>query len=154
MVSSLQERYAPNGVCFGCGPKNSHGLRLKSVTMGDTVTASWKPKKEHAAFANYGSGGVISVLMDCNGNWAATVGLMKDRHLPAPPGTVTSEISVKFLKPSPVDERWELSAWATRIEGDRVTTKGELKVGGVVTATSTGVYVAVKPSHPAFDRWH
>ncbi len=152
-MESLQDRYAPNGVCFGCGPKNASGLRLKSVLVQDAVVASWQPRQEHAAFGNFGSGGVVSVLMDCNGNWACTMALMRERHLGTPPGTVTSELSVKFLLPSPVDRVWELSAKATKVDGDWVTAAGELRVAGVLTATSTGVYVAVKPSHPAYDRW-
>jgi acyl-coenzyme A thioesterase PaaI-like protein len=154
MVDSLQDKYAPNGVCFGCGPRNSRGLKLKSVPLGDAVVADWRPKPHHVAFGKFGSGGIISVLMDCHGNWAATYALMKSRNLPSPPGTVTSEYTVKFLRPSPMDKVWRLSARATRVEGDRVNVSGELKVDGVVTATMTGLFVAVKESHPAFYRWH
>lgn len=154
MVVSLQDKYAPNGVCFGCGPKNRHGLRLKSVPLGDAVVAEWKPKPHHIAFGKFGSGGIISVLMDCQGNWAATYALMNSRNMRSPPGTVTSEYTVKFLCPSPIDKKWRLSARATRVEGDRVNVSGELKVDGILTATMTGLFVAVKKSHPAFYRWH
>ncbi len=154
MTASLQDRYAPHSACFGCGPKNLHGLRLKSVPNGDAVVSTWQPKLEHIAFGGFGSGGIISVLMDCQGNWASAYALMSARRLSTPPGTVTAEYTVKFLKPSPIDEKWELSARATRIDGDRVTATGELKVGGVVTATMTGLFVAVKEAHPAFHRWH
>ncbi|HYA56088.1 MAG TPA: PaaI family thioesterase [Nitrososphaerales archaeon] len=154
MAGSLQDEYAPNGVCFGCGPKNRYGLKLKSVPLGDSVVAEWKPKPHHIAFGKFGSGGIISVLMDCQGNWAATYALMKSRDLSSPPGTVTSEYTVKFLRPSPIDKKWQLSARATKVEGDRVNVSGELKVDGTVTATMTGLFVAVKESHPAFYRWH
>jgi len=154
MAGSLQDEYAPNGVCFGCGPKNRYGLKLKSVPLGDSVVAEWKPKPHHIAFGKFGSGGIISVLMDCQGNWAATYALMKSRDLSSPPGTVTSEYTVKFLRPSPIDKKWQLSARATKVEGDRVNVSGELKVDGTVTATMTGLFVAVNESHPAFYRWH
>lgn len=154
MPDSLQDRYAPHGVCFGCGPKNRHGLRLKSVPYGDAVVADWKPKPHHVAFGNFGNGGIISVLMDCQGNWAAAFALMKRRHLRTPPGTVTSEYTVKFLRPSPIDGKWRLSARATKVDGDGVHVSGDLKVDGAVTATMTGLFVAVKESHPAFYRWH
>jgi acyl-coenzyme A thioesterase PaaI-like protein len=154
LAESLQDTYAPHGVCFGCGPKNKQGLRLKSVPFGDAVVAEWKPKPHHVAFGNVGNGGIISVLMDCHGNWAAAYALMKSRDLPSPPGTVTAEYTVKFLKPSTIDKKWQLSAWATKMDGDTVSVSGELKVGGDVTATMTGTFVAVKQSHPAFYRWH
>jgi acyl-coenzyme A thioesterase PaaI-like protein len=152
-LESLQDRYAPNSVCFGCGPKNSVGLRLKSVPSGDSVVADWTPRKEHVAFENFGSGGIISVLMDCHGNWAGTYALMKARGLPSPPGTVTAELNVKFLRPSLIEGRWRLIAKATEIDGDRVRVAGELRVDDVVTATMTGLFVAVKEGHPAFHRW-
>ena len=154
MSENLQDKYAPNGMCFGCGPKNSHGLRLKSVPLGDAVVSTWQPRPEHVAFGKFGSGGIISVLMDCQGNWASTYALMKAQGLLTPPGTVTAEYTVKFLKPSAIDERWELRAWPTKIDGDKVNAAGELKVGGVVTATMAGLFVAVGEKHPAFYRWH
>jgi acyl-coenzyme A thioesterase PaaI-like protein len=150
----LQDEYAPHGVCFGCGPRNPEGLHLKSFPSGSFVVADWKPGKNHVAFGNFGSGGIISVLMDCHGNWAATYALMKAKKLRTPPGTVTAEYTVRFLKPSPIDRTWRLRARATRIDGDRVTVAGELRVGGVLTATMRGLFVAVGRSHPAFYRWH
>ena len=117
------------------------------------MVAHWKPRKEHVAFANFGNGGIISVLMDCQGNWASTYSLMKSRGLPTPPGTVTAEYTVRFLKPSPIDQEWQLRAWATKMEGDRVNASGELEVGGALTATMTGLFIAVRESHPAFHRW-
>jgi len=154
MTKFLQDKFAPNGVCFGCGPKNPEGLHLKSYPSGASVVADWKPGKRHVAFGNFGSGGIISVLMDCHGNWTATYALMKARRLPAPPGTVTAEYTVKFLKPSPIDEPWRLQARATGIRGDKVTVTGELQVGEAITATMSGLFVAVSESHPAFYRWH
>lgn len=154
MKGNLQDTYAPNSVCFGCGPKNGAGLRLKSVPFGDSVMAEWIPKKEHVAFGGFGSGGIISVLMDCHGNWAAAFALMKARGLSRPPGTVTAEYTVKFLKPSPIGGPWQLTAWATKIEGDKAWVSGELKVSGEATATMSGMFVAVREGHPAFHRWH
>ena len=154
MTENLQDRYAPNGVCFGCGPKNRDGLHLKSVPSGDHVIARWTPGRQHVAFGNFGSGGIISVLMDCHGNWAATWALMKARGLSTAPGTVTAEYTVKFLKPSPIDRDWELEAWATKVEGERVSVVGELKVEDTTTALMNGTFVAVREGHPAFYRWH
>ena len=153
-TKSLQDQYAPNGVCFGCGPKNKNGLKLKSFPSGEGVVAEWAPEPYHVAFGNYGSGGVISVLLDCQGNWAATYALMQAMGLPAPPGTVTSVYTVRFFRPSPVDTLWQLTAKATKVAGNRVEVSGELKVNGVVTASMTGEFVAVDESHPAFYRWH
>jgi acyl-coenzyme A thioesterase PaaI-like protein len=115
--------------------------------------AEWRPEAHHTAFSDYASGGIISVLLDCHGNWAAAYSLMKSRKLSRPPGTVTSEYTVKFLKPTPLNGTWHFTARATRIDGDRVHVEGELEVGREKTATMKGVFVAVKEGHPAFHRW-
>ena len=150
---SLQDTYAPNSVCFGCGPKNRDGLRLKSKLKGSKVVADWTPRPSHTAFAGYASGGIISVLLDCNGNWAAATSLMKERKLAKPPGTVTANYTVTFVRPTPLDSPWHMIAWADRIEGNRVSVQGKLKAGGETTATMSGLFVAVGPGHPAFHRW-
>ena len=38
-MQSLQDRYAPQNRCFGCGPSNDKGLRIKSYVEGDEVIA-------------------------------------------------------------------------------------------------------------------
>jgi acyl-CoA thioesterase FadM len=91
--------------------------------------------------------------MDCHGNWTATYTLMKNRGLATPPGTVTAEYTVRFLRPTPVDKVWHLRAWPTKVEGDKVWVEGELSVLGEVTASMKGLFVAVKEDHPAFHRW-
>ena len=153
MAESLQDRYSPNSVCFGCGPKNGQGLHLKSRPDGDALVASWTPEPYHAAFSDFASGGIISVLLDCNGNWAAAYTLMKQRGLKVPPGTVTAEYTVRFLSPTPVKGEWHLRAWPTKVSGDKVWVEGELSSGGVKSATMKGLFVAVKEDHPAFHRW-
>jgi len=47
---SLQDRYAPKLLCFGCGPANENGLRIKSFVEGDEVVADFQPKEWHQAF--------------------------------------------------------------------------------------------------------
>jgi hypothetical protein len=42
---SLQERYAPSNACFGCGPANPQGLRIRSFEEGDAVVAHWRAQK-------------------------------------------------------------------------------------------------------------
>lgn len=102
-MQSLQETYAPNSSCFGCGPKNPKGLRIKSIPNGEELIAEWKPEPHHASFAGSISGGILSTLLDCHGNRTAAYALMNKTHETSPPGTVTAEIDVKFLRPTPVD---------------------------------------------------
>src|SRR5512143_4019830 len=39
---SLQERYAPRSICYGCGPANAKGFRIRSFPAGDEVVTEWR----------------------------------------------------------------------------------------------------------------
>jgi acyl-coenzyme A thioesterase PaaI-like protein len=151
---SLQERYAPQSVCFGCGPANAHGIRIGSHegSNGELI-ARWLPAPYHAAFTNILNGGVIGTLLDCHANWTAAMHLMRERSLDGPPGCVTAEYSIRLRRPTPTDRPVDLRAWVVESAGDRVTVDAELLSDGAVTATARGVFVAVGPDHPAYERW-
>jgi acyl-coenzyme A thioesterase PaaI-like protein len=151
---SLQDRYSPNGRCFGCGPKNERGLRVKSHEQGDgTVAMTWRGEKHHEAFDGMLAGGVIGTLMDCHSNWTAAYHLMKKSGTSAPPCTVTAEYAIKLRRPTPTDGEIEIVARLAEIGDDRAVVEAELRAGGNVCATSRGTFVAVKPGHPAYHRW-
>ena len=150
---ALQDRYAPNGMCFGCGPRNEKGLRIKSVVRGDEVVASWRAEKHHEAFAGALSGGIAGTLLDCHANWTAAYHLMRRSAASLPPCTVTAEYAVKLLRPTPTDGPIELVARPLEFGEDRAVIEAELWAGGKVCATFRGTFVAVKPGHPAYHRW-
>ena len=150
---SLQDRYAPTNRCFGCGPANDQGLRIKSMVNGDQVVAQWRPAEHHLAFEGMLNGGICGALLDCHSNWTAAWHLMRESGAETPPCTVTAEFHVKLKRPTPMDGEVELRAWVTSSTQDRATVQAELWAGGKVTATCTGLFVAVKEGHPAFHRW-
>src|SRR4051794_33425541 len=97
----LQEKYAPGSACFGCGPANTKGLRIRSMVRGDEVTADWTPEPHHEAFPGVLNGGIVGALLDCHSNWAAAWHLMKQVGAESPPCTVTADYSIKLLRPTP-----------------------------------------------------
>lgn len=153
---SHQVRYSPRSTCFGCGPANERGMRIEShddPAVAGQLVAVWQPEPHHAAFEGVLNGGVIGTLLDCHLNWTAAMHLMRERELPGPPGCVTAEYTVRLRRPTPTDRPVRLLARVTETAGDRVTVEGELESEGVVTATARGLFVAVGPDHPAFERW-
>src|SRR2546425_4222682 len=89
MTQSLQDRYAPHNRCFGCGPANEKGLRIKSFESGagEELVAEWRPEPHHQAFEGTLNGGICGALLDCHSNWAAACHLMKAAGAAAPPPT-------------------------------------------------------------------
>lgn len=150
---SLQDRYAPHNRCFGCGPANERGLRIKSRVQGDELVCDWLPEKHHEAFDNVLNGGICGALLDCHMNWTAAWHLMNAQGLEGPPCTVTAEYSVALKRPTPTDGPVHLRARVVESEGDRAVVEGTLEAGGKVTASCRGTFVAVREGHPAYHRW-
>ncbi len=153
MDESLQERYAPKNACFGCGPSNPDGLRLRGVVQGDEVVCTWQPQKRHEAFPGVLNGGIVGTLLDCHLNWTAAWHLMQKAGADAPPCTVTAEYSVKLRRPTPTSGPVLLRARVVESSDDRAKVAGTLEAGGKVCATCEGLFVAVREGHPAFHRW-
>jgi acyl-coenzyme A thioesterase PaaI-like protein len=154
---AVQDRYAPHGVCFGCGPANEKGLRIKSRWEthdgGEVFVCRWRPDKHHQAFPGVLNGGIIGTLLDCHSNWCAATILLREQGLDEAAVTVTSEFHVKLRRPAPVDDEVLLTARPIEVDGNRVTVEAHLEAGGKVCATCRAVLVKVEEGHPAYHRW-
>jgi uncharacterized protein (TIGR00369 family) len=80
-----------NYYCFGCSPRNEHGLQMEFFEDGAEVISFWEPG---AHFQGYGSvlhGGIQATLMDELASWCIFIKLQT--------AGVTSRINVRFHKP-------------------------------------------------------
>ncbi len=152
-MKSVQETYAPQNRCFGCGPSNEKGLRIRSFEEGEELVCEWKPQPHHLAFENVLNGGIVGALLDCHSNWTAAMHLMKRQGLNHPPFTVTSDFHVQLKRPTPMDVPIHLRAHVVESSEDRAVVDATLEAGGKITATCRGTFVAVKEGHPAYNRW-
>lgn len=152
-AANLQDRYAPRSVCFGCGPANEKGLRIKSVPEDGEVVCTFRPAKHHEAFEGNLNGGIIGTLFDCHCNWTAAYHLMRQNGLDHPPCTVTAEYSVRLKRPTPTSGPVTVRARVVDSSPDRAVVEATLEAGGRITATGRGVFVAVGEGHPAYHRW-
>lgn len=150
---ALQDEYAAKSMCFGCGPANDKGLRIKSRVEGEELVAEFLPEAHHVAFPGVVNGGILGALLDCHSNWTAAWHLMKESGADAPPCTVTSEFDVKLKRPTPTGTTLRLRARVVEASADRATVDATLEAQGKITATCRGTFVAVKEGHPAFHRW-
>jgi acyl-coenzyme A thioesterase PaaI-like protein len=155
-AKSVQERYAPGNRCFGCGPANELGLRIRSFPAPDStdgLVCAWRPQPHHEAFPGVLNGGIVGALLDCHANWTAACHLMRRDGTDAPPCTVTADFHVRMRHPTPSDQQLALRSRVLEAEGKRVKVLAELLAGERVTATCEGTFVAVGPGHPAYHRW-
>jgi acyl-coenzyme A thioesterase PaaI-like protein len=152
-MKSLQETHGPNTRCFGCGPANEKGLRIRSFAEGDEVVATWTAEPHHLAFEGVVNGGIIGTLLDCHSNWTAAHHLMVKAGHSMVPSTVTADFHVKLKRPTPIAEPIHLRAKVVESTDDRAVVEATIEAGGKVTATCRGTFVAVKEGHPAYHRW-
>lgn len=152
-VPSVQERYAPENRCFGCGPANPKGLRIRSFEDAEGLRAEWTPEPHHEAWEGAVNGGIAGALLDCHSNWAAAIHLMRQTGGEVLPSTVTAEFHVKLLRVTPSGGPLTLRARVVDSKGSRATVEASIEAGGQTTATCRGVFVAVTEGHPAYHRW-
>lgn len=152
-MKSVQERLAPNNQCYGCGPTNDKGLRIRSFEEGDELVCDWQPEPHHLAFPGVVNGGIIGSILDCHSNWTAAVHLMKARSAAEVPPTVTLDFHVTLKRPTPLDQTLHLRARVVESSADRATVEATVEANGRITATCRGTFVAVKEGHPAYFRW-
>jgi len=152
-TQSLQETYAPNNRCYGCGPANEKGLRIRSFAEGDELVCDWTPEPHHLAFDNIVNGGILGSILDCHSNWAAAYHLMTKHNASELPATVTSDFHVTLKRPTPMNTPLHLRAHVVESTDDRAVIEATVEANGKVTATCKGTFVAVKEGHPAYFRW-
>ena len=153
MSEAVQDRYAPSSICFGCGPANEEGLRIKSFRDGEGLRMAVQPQAQHQAFPGVINGGIIGALLDCHGNWTAAIAIMDRLGLEQPLCTVTAQYEVKLRRPTPFGSALEVRSRVLVLEDDRAEIMLELKADGETCATGRGLFVAVREGHPAWHRW-
>ena len=137
---SLQEKYAPNGICFGCGCENKKGLQIKSYLENDLIVGSWNPQKHHEAFPGVLNGGIIGSLLDCHSNWAAAYHIMLSQKLKETPCTVTAEYSVKLKRPTPTNNSLSIVAKLSKIDGNKAWIDSHIIAEDKICATASGIW--------------
>jgi acyl-coenzyme A thioesterase PaaI-like protein len=144
---AVQDFYPDDfNVCYGCGQRNEHGLRLRTYVTADGTTATFTPQPYHTAIRGSVSGGLIATLIDCHGTGTAAAAAYKaaGRDLGSNPPLrfVTAALHVDYLKPTPIGVLLELRGHAKEVKGRKVVVEVELSAAGSVCAR--GEVVAVE----------
>ncbi|MFC4439223.1 MULTISPECIES: PaaI family thioesterase [Natrialbaceae] len=142
----------PELTCYGCGPANDEGLQLQSYRSEDkeALVTTVEPEELFTSGApNVMYGGHIASLVDCHSIWTSITFAYdaEDRPLGSSPriAYVTAELSVEYLKPTPLDRPVHLTA---RIDGEigrKTVVRSELGPEGETTARGTVRAVRVRP---------
>jgi acyl-coenzyme A thioesterase PaaI-like protein len=145
----LQDAW-PNGTCYGCGPANEKGLRIKSYWSedGSEVVCTFAPRQEqNAGFENVMYGGLVASLMDCHSIWTAIAWTYRaeGREHGSPPAIsyVTGSLNVRYLQPTPLDKPVVLRAKVAELHARKAIVEVAVYSGEVKTAEGTVTAVRV-----------
>lgn len=143
-MEALQDRWLADNRCFGCGPLNPDGLKLRSYPDGDELVATWRPDPRYAGPPGVVNGGVMAVPMDCHGTWAAMRAFTQAAG-GEPTAAVTAGYSVRLLAPTPVGAEVALRARVTGLDGRKAKVTVTAHVGEQLVATFDATFVSVGP---------
>lgn len=144
-----------NGTCYGCGPANIHGLRIKSYWSedGTEVICTFAPQPYHnAGFENVMYGGLIASLCDCHSIWTAIAFTYRQEgreHGSSPAiSYVTGNLNVSYLAPTALDQPVLLRAHAEEISGRKAKIYCAMYSGDKKTAEAQvlGIRIAADKS--------
>ena len=146
-MMSFQEQMQDNG-CFGCGPDNPHGLRLKSHCDGEESVCVFHPEPHMSAGPpQFLNGGIIATLVHCH--CVCTAVAMAYRVAGRPIGTgpvlwyVTGELNVSYSAPVPIDAPVHLHAQVSERTERKMVVLCEVSSGGSKCAQGRVVAVRV-----------
>ena len=147
--TSLQDRYFPQLTCFGCGPANVRGLRLRSyVDAEGPVRAEFTPLPEHDNGSGYLNGGIIATLLDCHSAAAVTHTAFENDWPPlggAAVPFVTAGLDVRYLRPAPLDAAVTLVGEVVEASESEMLARVHLEWDGKQRATGSAVWKRWRP---------
>lgn len=147
-VISLQDQYFPELPCFGCGPANADGLRLKSFVEGDLVVASFTGWPQHNNGLGFLNGGIIATVLDCHS--AAVVTHEAYLHgWPALPGAdlpyVTAGLDIRYQRPTPLTEEIRLVGQVLEASEPAITAEVWIEWDGKRRAEANALWKRWRP---------
>lgn len=153
-MDAFQDHY-PDSVahCYGCGSRNEHGHRIKTVWEGDETVTRFRPEPFHTSVPGFAYGGLIASLIDCHstGTAAAAMYRQEGRDMDSLPAFrfVTGSLHVDFLKPTPIHTELVIRGRVKEIKGRKVIVETTVWAGDVATARGEVVAVQMPESFGA-----
>jgi len=130
----LQKNY-----CFACGNNNPEGMRLKFAYDEERArfVCRFRLGKRYTGPPGHAHGGIIATILD-----EAMGKVNKLRHVIA----LTSQITVDYLKPVPLNKPLRVESREVRVRGRQHINMAEiLNPKGVVLARGRGLFIAIDP---------
>ncbi len=118
---SFQDQGATT-LCYGCGPANDQGFRIKSRWDGEEAVGTWTARPHHCGGTReVVNGGVIATLLDCHSMNLAIARAYRDEQRPIGSAPriffVTASLHIDYRRPTPLGKPLELRAAIRKVQG-------------------------------------
>ncbi|MFZ7124833.1 MAG: PaaI family thioesterase [Desulfobacterales bacterium] len=138
----------PDNRCFGCGPDNPKGLRIKSYWKGDAAVCRYEPREHQSAGPpQFLNGGIIATLIDCHSVCTAIADAyrLEGRQIGSNPPIwcVTANLTVTYIKPTSIDRPVDLIARILDRDGRKTRVSCEMMSDGSPCAKADVLAVRV-----------
>ena len=125
--------------CFACGKNNPEGMRLRFSydERSKRFISRFRLGRRYTGPPGHAHGGVIATILD------EAMGKVNKLHQVV---ALTSEITVQYLKPVPLNKSLRVEARGVSVRGRRHINAAEiLNQRGEVLAASRGTFIAIDP---------
>jgi uncharacterized protein (TIGR00369 family) len=132
--------------CFGCGPSNEAGLRLKFVLDKERqrFVSKFRLAPRFVGPPGHSHGGIIATILD------EAMGKVNKLHGVT---ALTAKMEIKYIKPVPLGKPLIVEGWEVSKSGREHTYAGEIRnKEGVVLAVSQGRFIEIDP-HQVFAKF-
>ncbi len=124
--------------CPVCGESNPLAVRVPAWRDGDGALAKVRLDCAHQGVPGRSHGGVVAALFDDVMGFVISM-----RGLTA----FQFELSIRYLKPTPIGTELEIRALPVERDGRRFIVDASIVADGVETATARGVHIVVDAQH-------
>lgn len=133
----------PDQPCWGCGPHNPHGLRIKSYWSGDSTICTWQPEPHYAGWPGVLNGGILASLVDCHCVCTAISDARANGDSDQPVAFATGSLSISYLHPVPIDATVELRARITERSARKTRVECTVMAAGELCARAEVLAIRV-----------
>ena len=112
MTAALNEELLKGNTCFGCGPHNPDGLRIRifrDPANASRLVGTYRPRETQIGFPQIVHGGLQFTALDCMAGWAVFILRQPGKMMP-----LTKSAATRFLKPACLGAELGLSAEVIR----------------------------------------
>lgn len=107
-MSALNEELLKGNTCFGCGPDNPDGLRIRIFRDSGNASrliGTYRPRATQTGFPQIVHGGLQFTALDCMAAWTVLILRQPGKLMP-----LTKSATTRFLAPACVGPELALSA--------------------------------------------